>query len=167
MPLLLIGGGVIALLIVVIIVLGMMNGGSGDNQQRLLFRLSNLDSTMDEARRNIRSDSLGKINTETSLVISGDIVAIESLIPVKKNDKSLNAIQDEEADTVTVERLKTAALNNQHDSTYKTVLADKLQSTYELAGEVAKKSSDSKLKAALQTLQDHLTIYYEQLKTLP
>lgn len=167
MPMLLIGGGIILLLIIIVVAMNMLGGNSGNDPQRLLFRLNNLSNTMDEGRKNIRSEGLSKINTEASLVISGDITAVESVILPKKSDKSLQAIQDEEDDLATVEKLKTAALNNQHDRTYKDVLIQKLENTYNLAGQVSKKSSSSKVKAALATLQEHLNTYYNQLKALP
>ncbi len=159
-------GGVLAVVIIASLIIGRVNGDSTALSQRLLYRLDALYSLTSNAQSNIVSDDIAKINSEASLVLAGDIVAVEEVIPAAKSSSTLTAIKTEELDATTVANLKTAKINGVYDKTYTTALLQKLEAAYALAGEVNDGSSSTKVKAALTTLRDHLSTYYTQLKKL-
>lgn len=162
----LIAGGFLLL----ITILGMLfaNSGSGNSEQnqRLLYRLEALIALTSGDQSNVKNDDLQKISAELSLILTGDQTTLKTIIPTVKSSKTLVAIKTAEADATTTEKLKTAAANGTYTATYKTVLQDKLSAMYALATTVSGSTSSTKFKNALATLNEHLTLYSNQLTSL-
>lgn len=163
---LLIGGGLLAVFIIIGIIANILTPNTTNISQRLLYRVDALNTLMGAARSNIQDDALAKINADLLIVTTGDYTALSTAIPTAKTTKELTAIKTEETDATTTEKLKTAKINGQYDTTYKTVLKQKIESAYALATELQNKSSKTAVKSALTTLKEHLNTYYEQLKDL-
>lgn len=163
---LLIGGGILVLFIIIGFIANLMTPNTTNISQRLLYRVDALNELVSDAQDNISSDDLAKINADISIVLIGDYKTLTGVIPTVKTTKELTAIKTEEADATTTEALKTAKINGQFDSEYKTVLMQKLETTYALSNELLTKSSKSTTKAALTTFREHLITYYNQLKAL-
>lgn len=163
---LLIGGGVLLLFVIIGLVANFLTPNTTNVSQRLLYRVDALSTLVSSAQNNISSDDLAKINADLSIVLIGDYKALTDIIPAAKTTKELTAMKTEEADAATTDALKTAKINGQFDSTYKTTLMQKLEATYALADELLTKSSKSTTKASLTTFKEHLNTYYTQLKAL-
>lgn len=163
---LLIGGGILVLFIIIGIIANFLTPNTTIISQRLLYRVDALNTLMNSARASIQNDALAKINADLLIVMTGDYTALNKVIPTAKTTKELTAIKTEEADATTTANLKTAKVNGQYDSTYKTTLIQKIEATYALATELQNKSSKSSVKTALTTLKEHLNTYYTQLKNL-
>jgi hypothetical protein len=164
---LLIGGGILVFFILVGLLANMFSTDTTTISQRLLYRVNSLSALATSANSTIQSDSLSKINAEFSSVLTSDITALGKVIPTAKTTKELTTIKTEEADAATTAKLATAKINGQYDSTYKTVLMQKIEATNALVTELWSKSSSSSVKTALTTLNSHLKVYYAELKTLP
>lgn len=165
-PALFIGGGVLILFVIIGLVVNMLSPNTTTLSQRLLYRVDALSTLISSARTDIGDDSLAKINADLSIVLTGDYAALAKVIPTAKSTNELKKIKTEEADADTTAKLKTAKINGQYDSTYKTVLIQKIEAANALANELQSKSSKSSVKSALTTLKDHLGIYYTELKKL-
>jgi len=163
---LIIAGAFLLLITVLGLIFSAGNGSSTEQNQRLLYRLDALLTLTKNAQDQLKDDSLKKLNAELSLVLTGDQTAVTKVIPTAKNSSSLTAIKTEETDADTTAKLKTAASNGTYNSTYKSVMQDKLSSLYSLSATVGKSSASSKTKAALATMNEHLTVYFNQLKDL-
>ncbi len=156
--------GVFILIVAVVGIIAQMNsGGSSNHSQRLLYRLDALVALTSSASSSLQDDDLSKINAEVALVLTSDAVDVKKVIPAAKADKTLNDIKAEEADKATAETLKTAKLNGIYDTSYRTILKQKIETTYALAGEVSDKSSKTSVKNTLATLREHLSTYFKQL----
>ncbi len=163
---LVIAGGFLLLIAVIGIVATLLTPNDTALSQRLLYRLDALSALATTANSSIQDDNLSKINADVSIVLTGDIASINKLIPTAKTTPELTAIKTEEADATTTANLKTALVNGEYDSTYKTVLEQKLEAAKALAAELAGKTTSAQLKQALATLQDHLQTYGVQLTNL-
>lgn len=163
---LVIAGGFLLLIAIAGVAMTLLTPNNTTLSQRFLYRLDALDALTVTARANIQDDNLSKVNADLSLVLTGDITSISKLIATAKTTPELTAIKTEEADATTTDNLKKALVNGQYDSTYKTVLKQKVGAASALATEIAGKTTSTQLKQALTTLQDHLQTYYTQLTNL-
>lgn len=155
--------------LLLIFVLGLLfgrGGGSVNEKQQLLYRLDATISLVDNAKKSLQNDDLQKINTELSLILKGDQPAVVAAIPKIKPTKELTALKTKEADAETTEKLKTAAVNGLHDTTYKEVLQQKLSELYTLSAKVNGETTSKSLKSATATLNEHATFYFNQIKEL-
>lgn len=164
---LLIGGGILVFFILIGVLANLFTTDTSIISQRLLYRMDALEALTASAKNNISSDSLSKINTDLSLVLTGDNTALKKVIPAQKMTSELTKIKTEETDADTTAKLKTAKVNGQYDSSYKAVLLQKIETANALITELWSKSSKSAVKAELVTINDHLKVYYTQLKALP
>ena len=162
---LIIGGALLLLIAIVGVVMTLLTPNN-TLSQRFLYRLDALSALTLTAQSSIQDDNLSKINADLSIVLTGDVTSINKLIPTAKTTPELTAIKTEETDKTTTDNLKTALVNGQYDSTYKTVLKQKVDAANALAAELAGKTTSTELKQALATLEDHLHTYYIQLTSL-
>lgn len=163
---LLIGGGLLLLFVIIGFVANLLTPNTTNVSQRLLYRVDALSTLVSSAQKDISSNDLAKLNADLSIVLIGDYKTLTDVIPAAKTTSELTAIKTEEADSATTEALKTAKINGQFDSTYKTTLMQKLEAAYALADELLTKSSKSTTKTALTTFKNHLNTYYTELKAL-
>lgn len=164
---LLIGGGVLVFFILIGILANLFTTDTSTLSQRLLYRMDALEALAASAKNDISSDSLSKINADLSLVLTGDNTALKKVIPAVKTTSELTKIKTEETDANTTAKLKTAKVNGQYDSSYKEVLIQKIETANALITELWSKSSKSSVKTELVTINEHLKVYYAQLKALP
>jgi len=140
---------------------------SGQLQQRLSARQATTLRLIADGQKNIESDDLAKLNSELSIVLTGDNVTLQSALKtagMKKADKTVVAA---EADTETFTKLKTAKLNAQYDASYKNVLIQKLESLQALLQELHGKTKSKSLKSALATEYEHVARYHKTLSETP
>lgn len=153
--------------LVVITVLGLIfaRGSSSDSLPRLGYKLDNFTALMNSTAPSIKDDALKKTNAELMLVIDGDRATLKDILPDAKNDKDLTAIKTEEAVKLAEHKntLKTALASGGHDTAYRKLLQDELQSLFSLAETVDKESSSAKTRQLVTTVQEHLTFYFNQL----
>lgn len=164
---LLIGGGILLLFAIIGLIANFLTPNTTTLSQRLLYRIDALNTLTKSAGNSISSDALSKINTDLLVVVTSDYAALNKVIPTAKTTKELTKIKTEEADSATTDKLKTAKINGNYDSTYKDVLLQKLQAAHALADELQTKSSKASVKSQLTTLKEHLNTYYTELKNLP
>ena len=139
---------------------------SGPLQQRLSARQATTLAIIDDGKKNLTDDELQKLNSELSIVLLSDnnkLTAALAAAGTKKADKATTAA---EADAATFEKLKTAKLNAQYDSTYQTVLSQKLESLMALSQELHGKTKKKQLKAVLAEEYTHLATYQKALEEL-
>lgn len=163
---LLFGGIVVAVVIIVSLVVSTVTAGPTNELQRMLYRLDALSTLTINARGSISSDELSKVNASLSLILEGDNVAIKKVISPVQLNSTLSAIKTEETDTASTDKLQTAKLNADYDSTYRAIVTQKVEATSALATELLDKVSSSQQKTALTTLRTHLDTYDAQLKSL-
>lgn len=161
---LIIGGLLIA------VVAFMLLFASGDNsetlQQRTKARQNTLIEIVDDGKKNLTSDELGKINSELYLVLLSDDAELQAALKtagLKKVDKTITAA---EAGTETLEMLESAKLNAQYDAKYRTVLTQKLESHRALLKELHSKTKSKSLKEAVSKEYKHLGEYHAALEKL-
>lgn len=159
-------GGALVLLTALVLIGNALGSSTQNNAQRLIYRLDSLKTLTTTASKDISDEALSSANSSFSLVLSGDISAIKEVIKEKKADKALSDIKKDESNDETLTRLNSAKTNGTYDSTYRTVLREKLQAAYNLAEEVSKRTTKQQ-KEALSALQEHLSTYYEQLAVKP
>lgn len=160
--------GAFVVLALVATVIAMMITPKSDNiKQRLLYRIDALSSLTSDARPNIQSGDLAKINSELSLMLTNDGESIKKVIAAAKLNDTLKSIRTQEQDKATDEKLKTARINGSFDSAYKTVLIQKIEATIALLQEVYTKNATKKQKPILDSTYKNLNNYLAQLKALP
>lgn len=159
-------GAIVALAVGMIMIFA-----SGDNSATLRQRVSARQATtiklIADGQKNITRDDIAKINSELSIVLASDNSKLQTALKtagLKKTDKTITAA---EADAATFEKLKTAKLNAQYDSTYLSVLTQKLESLRGLLVELNENTRSRSLKAATADEYRNLGIYLNALSRLP
>jgi len=128
---------------------------SGPLSQRLTYRLDALEDILKDGKKNASSDKLRKITGEASLLLTGDITALETVLPETKGKKPA-AVAEAEDSKPSLERLKTAKVNGTYDSAYTSELTTKLEATTALTRELHGKTRSKKVREALNTMHQHL-----------
>lgn len=148
----------------------MLFASSSDNNGQLMQRLSARQATtlkiIADGQKNLTNDDLSKINSELSIILLSSDAALQTELKsagIKKLDKTITAA---EADSETFTKLTSAKLNAQYDSTYKTVLTQKLESLQALLRELHDKTKSKSLKTVLSTEYKHLSTYSDELGKL-
>jgi hypothetical protein len=163
-------------MIILLVIAALVGGsllliGGSDNSGTLLQRASARQATTQrlvaDGQKNITNDDLSKLNSELSILLAGSTPALQAEVSnagIKSLDKAIVAA---EADAATFEKLATAKLNGQYDSTYRGVLAQKLESLLALLEELNGKTNSKSLKTTLATDYEQLAGYVKTLETLP
>lgn len=134
--------------------------------QHLSARITTLLKILDEGNIKLKSGDLKSFSSEARILIAGDQAAIGVALEgvgIKKIDK---AITTEEADKETFTTLTNAALSGQYDASYKSVLAQKFDSTAALMREVKGKTPNKKLKDTLTAALTTMDTLQNKLATL-
>ena len=158
-----------SLVILAVIVAAFLLFGTRDNsgvlRERLSARQTVTLSVIADGQKNISGEDLGKLNSEVSIVLKSDDAALQAALKAAgtKPDKKITA---SEADTDSVTELKTAKLNGQYDSKYRSILNQKLESLQALVKELYGSSKSKSLKATLNVEYGHLDTYLNQLRAL-
>lgn len=164
------------LLIILVLVLALVGGlvmllASGDNSDQLRQRLSARQDTtlaiVADGQKNITGDDLKKLNSELSLVLTGDNTDLQAALTAAGMKKVNKEVAGAETDSETFKKLTTAKLNAQYDTTYRRVLGQKLESLRQLIEELHGKTKQRGLKSVLATEYTHLTTYLRALEQLP
>ena len=162
----------IILAVIAVLVAGFMLLAAGsDNSGQLMQRVSARQATtlklIADGQKNLSDDDLQKLNSELSLIMLSDSAHVQSEMTkagiAKKMDKDIVAA---EADSATFDKLATAKLNAQYDTTYRTTLGQKLESLSALLRELHDKTKSKSLKTTLAAEYKHLSGYIDQLEKL-
>lgn len=153
-------------LIAALIIGGILLANSGDKsaplQQRLAARLATLQKLVTEGNNNINGADLKELNARLSIQVMSDNASITRAMK-KLGFKDIAAdIKANEADTASFTKLKDAALNNQFDSTYQTLITQKLDSTNALIKELYNTTRSTALKTALNSAYANLKLLEKQ-----
>ena len=165
------------LVVIVLAVIAVLAGGfmliaaSSDNSGHLMQHLSVRQATalklITDGQKNLTDDNLQKINSELNIILLSDSALVQGELSkagmAKKIDKEIAAA---EADSTTFDKLASAKLNAQYDSTYRATLVQKLESLSGLLRELHDKTKSKSLKAALATEYKHLNGYVDELEKL-
>ena len=165
------------LVLIVLAVIAVLVGGvmllvaGSDNSGQLMQRLSARQTTtlklLADGQKNLTDDNLQKITSELNLILLSDNTIIQGELAgagmAKKLDKNITAA---EADSTTFDKLASAKLNAQYDSTYRVTLTQKLESLSALLRELHDKTKSKSLKSALSTEYKHLSGYLDELEKL-
>lgn len=165
------------LVLIVLALIALVVGGlmlivaSSDNSGQLMQRLSARHATtlklVADGQKNLTDDNLQKINSELNIILLSDSARVQTELAsagiAKKLDKEIVAA---EADSTTFDKLASAKLNAQYDSTYRTILIQKLESLTVLLRELHDKTKSKSLKTALSSEYQHLTGYLNELEKL-
>lgn len=140
---------------------------SSDGSRQLLERLSARQATtlklLADGQKNLTDDNLSKLNSELTLVLLSDTNALDTELSkagIKKIDKDILASETDEA---TFDKLKTAKLNGQYDTAYRTVLTQRLESLRSLLRELHDKTKSKSLKSVTNAEYTHLSGYINSL----
>lgn len=155
-------GKLIAIIVVLVVAVlagvGLMianQDSSGPLSQRLVLRMEALDDILKDGKKNVSSDKLKKITAEASILLAGDMAAIETKLPSKKPklSKSITAAEDSKP---SIERLKNAKINATYDSSYASELTAKVEATRALVRELYNETRSKSFKEILNTTHLHL-----------
>ena len=145
-----VGGGILLALIIGGILLAVSNNGSlKDPLQRLTLRLQTLQSISNESRDIITNPDLSKINSDTSLLVTGSLASLDAPMDAAGRGNTSDANKKLEADTATLTALRDAQLRGTYDDTYARVVAQKVDTIIVLLSEIYSKTNSRSLKEAL------------------
>lgn len=161
----------LVLLLVGAIITGMLmmfasSDNTGQLQQRLSARQETTLKLVADGKKNITDDRLAKLNSELSIVLTGDNTAIQAALKsagLKKVEKTILA---DEADLATFEQLGSAKLNGQYDTTYRRVMTQKIESLMSLLQELHDATKIKDLKPSLAAEYKHLGTYLDAMNKL-
>jgi hypothetical protein len=128
---------------------------SGPLSTRLLYRLDALVDILNDGKKNASSDKLRKVTSEASILLAGDLTAIEAALPEQKGKDPADIVDAESSDS-SLDRLKVAKINGVYDSAYDSELTAKLESSNALVRELYDETRNKPLREALRTLNQHL-----------
>ena len=114
-----------------------------------------LSQRLTDGKKNVSSDKLRKITSEGSILLAGDVTAVEAHIPEQKGKKPADLVEAESSGP-SLDRLDTAKINGTYDSAYTSELTTKLETTSALTRELYQKTRNKDLRAALNTMHQHL-----------
>ena len=161
----------LVLVLVVAIVAGMLmifasSDNTGQLQQRLSARQETTLKLVADGKKNITDDTLAKLNSELSIVLTGDNTAVQTALKAAGLKKVEKTIVADEADAMTFEQLKSAKLNAQYDATYRRVMIQKIESLRSLLRELHDATKTKALKPSLAAEYQHLGTYLDALNKL-
>lgn len=155
-----------AVVIAAAVLLFASQDGSGQLQQRLYSRQTTTIKLIADGQKNISNEDLSKLNSELSLILSGDNAALKKALINAGVTKIDPAIKASESETALFADLVQAKLNAGYDDAYRSALTQKLESLQALLKEVNQKTRSSELKKATSTEYKHLTSYINTLTEL-
>lgn len=156
----------LALIAAVSLLIMTASGKPVEQMQRLSVRLENLQAIVEQGNKNVQGVELSKIQSEISILLAGDIVAVSDALKAAGLGKIPSDIKSLESDEATLKTLSDAQLDGSFDGAYKKAIAQKLESTMALMRELNGKTNDRKLKATLSTAYDHSSLILNQLASL-
>jgi len=160
--LLMIGGG-LAILIVGFLLLAASGDKSGALQQRLSARLATFSGIVAEGTNQIQSPDLREFNSRLSIQLLSDTASINTALATAGMKSISKDITADEADKASFDNLKTAALNSRFDDAYRTLVAQKLDSTMALMQELYNETRSKSLKASIDASYANLKQLENQL----
>ena len=166
----LIAAGVALLLVIVggIIMLIASNANNPtSSMDKLNARMNALSSYVAEGRKSARSADLVKLNTDASILLTGDATAIRNATGeagAKGKTKDVVASEKQRAEA-TLKELKSAAVDGRFDREYVATMKEELSDTQTLLREVNDKSSNSSVKLATKTAYEHISTIIKSLDT--
>ncbi|PLS81108.1 hypothetical protein CYG49_03205 [Candidatus Saccharibacteria bacterium] len=162
-------GGIGLLLLVIFgVMLLAFSGGNniGDQITRAVFRQQQLITLTDDAKKNIRSAELMRINADANLFLKSDLGTLTSLMASTGVEKVPKDIAAQEVDTTTKPRLEQALSSSRFDDTYKLVLSQKISSQQALLSEIHPKVGDAQAQRSLSEIYNKLESVQKQLANL-
>lgn len=137
---------------------------SGTLQQRLSARQATTLTIIEDGQKNISEDTLQKLNSELKIVLLSDTTKLNAALKAAGMKKVEKEIATAEADTATMQKLKSAKLNARYDQAYEEVLTQKIESLRALVQELHSETKNKALKAVLSDEYTHLGTYLKELE---
>lgn len=161
-------GSVLLLLAVIGIILSSISKANDprDDMSTLLARLDTLQELTALGVKHVKGSDIKKVNSDASLIISGDVQAIEKALASQGVEQASKADQAAEADPKTLANLEDARVNGSFDSAYPTALREKLLSTNALMQSIHGRTKNGSVKAALSTAYSDFGRIAQQLQDL-
>ena len=159
---LIIGGLLLAGIITAAILLSSTGDKSGSLQLRLAARLATLEKMTAEGDQYIKDGSLREFNGRLRIQLASEQKSLSAAYTAKKSDPRITA---NEADKASFDTLKDAQLNSRFDTSYRKLIAQKLDSTTLLMKELHSNTLSRSLKDALSTAYDNFKQLEAQLTT--
>lgn len=146
----------------------MSENDSRYNTLRLSWRLDNLNQMLKTSQDNTQSSNMRKLNSEISVLVTGDYNEIVKLLPASKIDPKAKEYREAERTRAAdlMSKLNTARVNGVFDREYKPVLRAELLEAQKLAERVRKASSNKDLRTALETFSDHINTSVSHIDAL-
>lgn len=163
-------GGIIVVLALLAFGLRFVLGANDTTpaMDRLNAKMTSLNAYTDEARKNARNPDIVKINSDSSVVLKSDALAIQSateLAGASGENKDVIAAEESIRNTA-LEDLRTAAIDGRFDRAYVTLMKDELAQTQLLLKTVTSSSNSSQLTAASRMTNEHITALLDALNKL-
>lgn len=161
-------GGVLLAAAMTVIFVVMSENDSRYNTLRLSWRLDNLNQMLKTSQDNTQSSNMRKLNSEISVLVTGDYNEIVKLLPASKIDPKAKEYREAERTRAAdlMSKLNTARVNGVFDREYKPVLRAELLEAQKLAERVRKASSNKDLRTALETFSDHINTSVSHIDAL-
>lgn len=114
-------------LVTILLVMNTILSAPKDSFMVFLGREQFLSETVTGSQKRIRSGDLAKLNSDSTLLLSSDNVALQAQLKQKfHQDKLDDATKKQQTDATVATRLKSAELLDRFDVTYRTILLEKI-----------------------------------------
>ena len=121
------GGGIVLLLLVLFGLISLLTNDHKDEYLRLVAHEQNLSAVVQSSQKRIRSGDLAKVNSDASLLLSTNSVALVDQLQKRFGEKGINSdILKRESDATLDEKLKSAELLDKFDITYRNIIRQKI-----------------------------------------
>lgn len=161
-----IGGGAVIAIILAIVLLN--SGAGGDIKtltERLSVRYDNLAKLTQTAGANIQDAGLLKVNAEAEAMTTSDDASVAGLVKTRYGSVD-GSITQAEADTSSATTLSNAVQLNTYDTTYKSLLADKLNNALLLVDEIIKTTGNPDTLSVMKQAQTNLRALEDRLSAV-
>ena len=155
-------GGVVVIILAIYMTIASQDQ-SVPLQARLSARLTTLGTMVAVGEKNAKNPDLRQMNSTISTQVLSDTTSIATELKKAGMSKPDKTVTTAEADTASFTALTNAALNNNFDSTYKKMIAQKLDSTNALIKELYDKTTHKSLKPVLNETYGHFKLLQNQL----
>jgi hypothetical protein len=156
-------GGVVVIILAIYMTIASQDQ-SVPLQARLSARLTTLGTMVAVGEKNAKNPDLRQMNSTIATQVLSDTTSIAAELKKAGLSRPDKTVTTAEADTASFTTLTDAALNNNFDSTYKKMIAQKLDSTNALIKELYDKTTTHKsLKPVLNEAYGHFKLLQSQL----
>jgi len=155
------------LLVIILLVMNTILSAPKDSFMTFLGREQFLSDTVAGSQKRIRSGDLAKLNSDSTLLLSSDNVALLAQLQKKFNQTKLDdTTKKQQVDATVATSLKSAELLDKFDVTYRNILLEKIDQLLATAPSVRDSLGGNDFKAVMNKYINDLRSIESQLDAL-